>query len=119
MQPSDNIHELVLELDLLSLKQANHRKRCVLTLIDCAYLDAAIDLDGKRIVGGALAAASCDVSSGWKDDLQKRSTFERGNSLAPYLHFRFLFIHPGGEVNVLAKDFALVDEEGKDVVFPR
>jgi len=108
VQPIESIHEIILELEFPSpVNQPNNRRRSILRLIDCAYFEAAIDLDGKRIVGGALATASCDVSSDWKDSLQKRFTNEPANSLAPYLHFRFRFIAPGAEMNVLGKDFLL------------
>lgn len=111
VQPIENMHEVILELDMLTAnKEPDYPKRCTLRLIDCTYLEAALDLDGKSIVGGALATASCDVSSRWKDAVQKKLEHEKANSLAPYLHFRVLFIHPGGEINALAKDFALVEE---------
>jgi len=110
LDSGENSHDLVLEVDLLEVGKGNLRRPHTLKLLGCTYLEASLDLDGKRIVGGSLASASCDVSSPWKDALQKKLEHEKANSLAPYLHFRVLFIHPGGEINVLAKDFALVEE---------
>lgn len=115
LQPVENIHELICEVQMPpSTAQSNARKRCTLRLVDCAYLEAALDLDGKRIVGGALAIASCDVTSDWKEAIQKKLVAEDANSLASYLHFRLRFINPGGEINVLAKDFVLAERQSGD-----
>lgn len=83
-----------------------------LTAKDCRIIKLDLDLLGKQLCGGDIASASCDIESEFKEKIetQELPAFDlpQGEQpLAGYLHFRILLIHPGGEINLFAKDFEL------------
>jgi hypothetical protein len=83
-----------------------------LTAKDCRIIKLDLDLLGKQLCGGDIASASCDTETEFKKKIETEelAAFDLPQGerpLAEYLHFRILLIHPGGEVNLLAKDFEL------------
>lgn len=84
----------------------------ILTAKDCRIIKLDLDLLGKQLCGGDIASGSCDTESEFKEEIETQDlpAFDlpqREQPLSEYLHFRILLIHPGGEINLLAKDFEL------------
>jgi hypothetical protein len=80
---------------------------------DCRIIKLDLDLLGKQLCGGDIAASSCAMESALKEKIETEELpdFDLPQDeqpLAEYLHFRILLIHPAGEINFFAKDFELL-----------
>ena len=73
-------------------------------VLDVAFIDLKVDLDGKRDCSDNIAGAICRMSSEWfnhfKEERQKEG-FEG------YYHFRVALIPPGKAIDIVAKDCAV------------
>jgi hypothetical protein len=77
---------------------------------ECAYVEAEVYLEAKRMCSDDITDAECSPSSDWKKAISKSGPYDviRGDRhLEEYLHFRISLCPPGGTINVLAKDFIL------------
>jgi hypothetical protein len=77
---------------------------------ECAYVEAEVYLEAKRMCSDDITDAECSPSSDWKKAISEPGPYDviRGDRhLEEYLHFRISLCPPGGTINVLAKDFAL------------
>lgn len=88
-------------------------KNVKLILKDCRIIKLNLDLLGKQLCGGDLASAHCEKESALKEyvegeELKHFDLPQEENPLAELLHFTIQLIHPGGEINVFARDFELV-----------
>jgi hypothetical protein len=80
------------------------------TFRECAYLQAEVYLEAKRMCSDDIADAECALSSDWKKAISEPSPYDviRGDrGLEVYLHFRITLCPPGGMIDILAKDFVL------------
>jgi hypothetical protein len=75
-----------------------------LMLIESTYIALEVDLEGKRVCSDDIAGAVCYASSEWIRALSERNPHD---SFEGYLHFKINLIPPGGNINILAKDFIL------------
>lgn len=78
---------------------------------DCAYVEANIYLQAKRLCADDIAGAECNVSSDWKNSVSEPGPYDpiQGDRrLDDYLHFRVSLCAPGGDIDILARDFVLV-----------
>jgi hypothetical protein len=77
----------------------------------CRIIELSVDLLGIRFTGGDIASAFCEGGAELKEKLESRF-FDLPQGDDPYegiLHFRILLIPPGGEINVFARNFAMID----------
>ncbi len=89
-------------------------KKAELIFKDCVFLKADLNLKGKQFCGDDLSGAHCKTESELKEsyinNLQSLGVSiaqqERVN-LSKIFHFQLIFIQPGGEINILAKDFEI------------
>lgn len=84
-----------------------------LIMKDCRIIKLDLDLLGKQLCGGDIASAFCEKESPLKQSIEDEQLThfdlpQEESLLAEYLHFRILLIHPGGEINVFARNFELV-----------
>jgi hypothetical protein len=80
------------------------------TFKDCAYVQAGIYLEAKRMCSDAISDAECFDSSDWKASISEPGPYDpvRGDRhLQAHLHFRVSLCPPGGAIDILAKDFSL------------
>ena len=81
-----------------------------LEIQDCRIFQLAIDTLGIRLTGGDIASAFCEGGPALTEQLESRP-FDLPQGENPFqdiLHFRVLLIHPGGEINIFAKNFVLI-----------
>lgn len=93
-------------------------KDAKLTIKDCRIIKVDLDLLAKHLCANDIANAFCGRKSGFKEQIERElvNHFDlqhEANPLAEFLHFRILLIHPGGEINVLARDFELIIKSEK------
>lgn len=77
---------------------------------ECAYIEAKVYLEAKRMCADDIADAECSNSSDWKKAASAPGPFDpiRGDRhLEEHLHFRISMCPPGGEIDTLSKDFVL------------
>ena len=80
------------------------------TFKECAYIEAEVYLEAKRMCADDIADAECSPSSDWKKAVSAPGPYDpiRGDRhLEEYLHFRISMCPPGGTIDILAKDFVL------------
>jgi hypothetical protein len=80
------------------------------TFKDCAYVQAGIYLEAKRMCSDAISDAECFASSDWKISVSEPGPYDpiRGDRhFQEHLHFRVSLCPPGGAIDILAKDFSL------------
>jgi len=85
---------------------------------ECAYMAADVYLAAKSLCADAISGAKCYETSSWKaavsepspyDPIQGDRGFER------FLHFSIGMIAPGGTIELLARDFKLLEpSKGED-----
>ena len=82
-----------------------------LEIQDCRILQLAVDTLGIRLTGGDIAAAFCEGGAALQEQLESRpfDLRQEENAFEDILYFRILLIHPGGEINIFAKNFALIE----------
>lgn len=83
----------------------NSWRRAVVLFRDCTIAKIDLDLDGKRVCADSIFDAKCEIESSLKKSLEAEQLKNERNPLRDYYHFRILLVSPGGELNVLAKDF--------------
>ncbi len=83
----------------------NSWRRAVVLFRDCTIAKIDLDLDGKRVCADSIFSATCEFESALKKSLEAGQLKNERSPLSDYYHFRILLVHPGGELNVFAKDF--------------
>lgn len=81
----------------------------------CAFLRADLYLDAASMCGHAIGSARCQSESAWKREVSAPGFADPvlgGRGLDDYLHFNFYLCPPGGEIDILAKDFTLERKPG-------
>ncbi len=79
------------------------------TFRECAYIQADVYLEAKRMCADAISDAECTASSDWKKAVSDPGPCDpiRGDRrLEDYLHFRISLCPPGGRLDILARSFA-------------
>lgn len=79
---------------------------------ECAYLATNVFLEAKSMCADDISGAKCYESSDWKRAVSEPQPIDviRGNrGLDQHLHFSISLIPPGGTINLLAKDFELLE----------
>jgi len=79
---------------------------------ECAYFSADVFLAAKSMCSDDISGAKCYESSDWKRAVSEPQPFDviQGNrGLDQHLHFSISLIPPGGTINLLAKDFELLE----------
>jgi len=74
------------------------------TFRECAYVEAEVYLEAKRMCSDDIADAECNPSSDWKKGVSEPSPYDviRGDRrLEEYLHFRISLCPPGATRNCL------------------
>lgn len=66
------------------------------------YIALEVDLEGKHQCSNDISDARCCASSEWTKMLSDRNPYD---SFSGFLHFEIDLIPPGGNINILAKDF--------------
>lgn len=105
-------NDVCFEIKLLTNPQHGNYKweNAKLIMKDCTVIKIDLDLDGKRACADAIAGASCEIASDLKGYVDKEGLYREKKPLSGYLHFTIGLIHPGGEINVFAKNFELERE---------
>ena len=88
-----------------------------ITFLCCSYLAASVYLDAKRLCADDIADAECKSSSDWKNSVSKPGPHDPilgGRHLEGHLHFRISMCPPSGDIDILAKDFALTSGVSAD-----
>jgi hypothetical protein len=75
---------------------------------ESTYIKLNVDLCGKAVCSDDISDARCVAESEW---LRTLSAENPHDNFEGYLHFQITLIPPGGEINILAKDFAF-DPDG-------
>ncbi len=89
-----------------------------LTFRECAYVEANVYLEAKRMCSDDIADAECNPVSEWKKAISEPSPYDviRGDRhLEGHLHFRISLCPPGGVIDILAKDFVLASAASASV----
>lgn len=78
----------------------------------CRIVKLDLDLLGLQLCGGAIASGSCREQSDMKTRIleEQIASFDLPQDLNPFddlLHFSFEFIHPGGTMDIFARDFEI------------
>jgi hypothetical protein len=104
-------YEVHFDLRLLTNSQPGQYswKPARLEIQDCRIFQLAVDTVGIRLTGGDIASAFCEGGPALEEKLESRPFDLRHeeNAFEDVLHFRILLIHPGGEIDIFAKNFAL------------
>ena len=82
-------------------------KRTKLIFKDCFLLKSYIYLVDKRYCSDMIEDAICMDES----ELKSLAISELGKNASEYLYFKIDFVAPGGEIELLAKDFEIIDEK--------
>ncbi|MGQ0592549.1 MAG: hypothetical protein ACT4QB_07840 [Gammaproteobacteria bacterium] len=107
--PTQDSHSVIMNVELFSYGCDGHHLYVPVRVMfsNCTIINAALDLDGKRVCGGAISTAICMKTSSWKSALQSQLVYEDNNALDRYLHFQIALIPPGGIIDILAEGFDL------------
>lgn len=112
--PDEQTYDFCLYIKLLTNNQSegilNERK---LIFRECRIVQLDLDLLGMQLIGGDIADAFCDTDADLnerkeRDQLSHFDLPQDELSLAEFLYFRILFIHPGGEIKIFARSFELL-----------
>jgi hypothetical protein len=79
---------------------------------ECAYFVADVFLAAKSMCADDISGAECYETSEWKKAVSKPQAFDviQGNrGLEQHLHFSISLIPPGGTIDLLARDFELLE----------
>lgn len=71
---------------------------------ESTYIQLDVDLEGKSQCSDDISEANCSAESDW---LLRLSAGNPYDNFKGFLHFKIRLVPPGGEINILAKDFAL------------
>ena len=106
---NNNTDDVHLNIRLLANAQLGNYvwKKARMVIKECTILKLDLDLDGKRVCSDQIALATCAAESTLKAQIEQKQLKSEVRPLSEYLHFRILFIPPGGEINIFAKDFEL------------
>jgi hypothetical protein len=77
---------------------------------ECVYFQTDFYLAAKSMCGDDISNAKCYASSDWKSMVSEPGPYDPiqgGRGIEEHLHFSVSICHPGGTINVLAKDFSL------------
>jgi len=110
---SDSRYDVNVDLQLLTNAQPGQYswKDARLEFQDCRIMQLSVDTLGIQFTGGDIATAFCEGGAALKEKLETRF-FDLPQGDDPYegiLHFRILLIPPGGEIDVFARDFVMID----------
>ena len=94
----------VVKISLHVLEEQGALKPAELIFRESTYVKLEIDLEGKSQCSDDISWANCSAESDW---LRTLSAENRYDSFDGFLHFKIELIPPGGEINILAKDFTL------------
>ena len=94
----------VVKISLQLLEEQGALKPVELIFLESTYIKLEVDLEGKSQCSDDISWANCSAESDW---LQTLSAENRYDSFEGFLHFKIELIPPGGEINILAKDFTL------------
>jgi len=86
------------------LEEGSTLKPASIIFRESTYINLEVDLEGKSVCSDDISDAECYASSDWTKALSARNPHD---SFEGYLHFRVSLIPPGGEINILAKDFLI------------
>lgn len=111
-------HDIGLDLKLLTNAQHGNCdwEDGRLEIEECRVIQLNLDMLGIQLCGGDIANAFCEKASAMKEGLEdtqiQHFDLPQGDDpFADIIHFRILLIHPGGEINIFAKNFKLIVEE--------
>lgn len=79
---------------------------------ECAYFASDVFLAAKSMCADDISGAECYETSAWKNAVSEPQPFDviQGNrELEQHLHFSISLIPPGGTIDLLARDFELVE----------
>ncbi|WP_263368210.1 hypothetical protein [Edaphobacter bradus] len=96
-----------LECSIEFTKSHNSWRRAVVLFRNCTIAKIDLDLDGKKVCADSIFYATCEIESALKKSLEAGQLKNERNPLSDYYHFRILLVHPGGELNIFAKDFEI------------
>jgi len=99
--------DLYIKLQLRVDSKNNRLDAKTLILEDCHIVMMNLDLKGKYICSDDISSATCSEGSPLKDKLMREFTSDEANIIKDCFHFRITCIPPGGEIDVLAKNFEL------------
>ena len=113
MPKSGERYDVHVDLQLLTNAQPGQYswKAARLEFQDCRIMELGVDLLGIRFTGGDIATAFCEGGAALKEELESRF-FDLPQGNDPYegiLHFQMRLIPPGGEINVFARNFVMID----------
>jgi hypothetical protein len=114
-------YQVVLQLDLLSSSSSGGRDVWAPTelgFLETRIFQSDLDLAGLKDCGGAIGSGMSRVESEFMARIASEITGSADlsrvtNPLAGLRHFRIHLISPGGELNVIARDFELLPSAKK------
>jgi len=110
-EEGEEIYDVHFDLRLLTNSQPGQYSwsPARLEIQDCRILQLAVDTLGIRLTGGDIASASCEGGPALQEKLESLpfDLRQEENAFEDVLQFRILLIHPGGEINIFARNFAL------------
>jgi hypothetical protein len=110
---NDRTYDVRFRLSLYTDTPAGRARRSAeLTFTEARLVQTSLDLLGMSYCGGDISDAFCRPESDLKTQLDSDliASFllpQPDKPLAELSHFAILMIHPGGKINVFAKDFVL------------
>ena len=109
----DTPDNLQLEVKLNAPDRAKRQWRnSKLIFKECRFIKLDLDLLGIQLCGGDIASATCETNSALKKKIEdflevEFDLPEERNPFETTFHYQVLMIHPGGELNLFAKEFEL------------
>lgn len=103
--------DVLLDINLHPLRGEQDGKGAQLRFKDCTIIKLDLDLDGKRVCSDDIMCNVASIESSLKQRIEKEQLPSESEPLAEYLHFHIGLIHPGGTIDVFARDFDLVVAE--------
>jgi hypothetical protein len=77
-----------------------------LRFVDATYLRLDVDFAFKRCSADAIDSTRCRSESPWKKSLTELNPYD---NFASYWHFEIGLVPKGGTINILAKDFTMLE----------
>ena len=108
---SDDSDHVQLETKLKPLRGEQPWKGAQLRFKDCTIIKLDLDLDGKRVCSDDIACNLASIDSSLKQRIEKEQLPYETEPLADYVHFHIVMTHPGGTIDVFARDFDLIVAE--------
>ncbi|HSA92231.1 MAG TPA: hypothetical protein VLE48_04415 [Terriglobales bacterium] len=104
---SERVDDVVLDIRLRPQQGESAWRDVQLRFRDCTILKMNLDLDGKRVCADDIATNLCSSDSPLREELERGQLKYEKEPLADYLLFQIQLIHPGGEIDLFARDFEL------------